>query len=267
VILAFSQSDFSFVYLPDIHLNPDSLVKGNFESIAKRVNSLKPDFILTGGDMIYTAKNVDDTKATSLFDFMDEELKIFQMPVYFTMGNHETVGITIESGIDKSNPNWGKQMYKKRYTTPYYTFFYEGWKFFVLDGIKILEKEKNYTQGVDSLQIEWIKDELLKTDKNVPIIISIHTPLVNPHAITDSKSQALSANSEVVMNCFKDHNLKMVLQGHNHIYMNLLLNDIHYVSGGSTSYGTDAVNSGFLLVKITDDAEESHFIHIDTTNK
>lgn len=266
VNIAFSQSDFSFVYLPDIHLNSDSLVKRNFESTAHKVNSLKPDFILTGGDMIYTAKNVDDRKAASLFDFMDGEFKIFQMPVFFTMGNHETVGITKESGIDSSNPKWGKQMYKKRYTTPYYTFNYEGWKFFILDGIKILEKEKNYTQGVDSIQIEWIKDELLKTDKNVPIIISIHTPLVNPHGITDSKSQALSSNSEVVMNCFKEHNLKMVLQGHNHIYMNLLLNDIHYLSGGSTSYGTEPVNFGFLKVNIMNNSEEIQFIHLDSDN-
>jgi 3',5'-cyclic-AMP phosphodiesterase len=267
ISLIYGQQDFSFVFLPDLHLQPDSQVISRFEKIASQVNAIHPDFVLTGGDMIYTAKNINDKKASVLFDLMDKEFKLFTIPVYLTMGNHETVGITGESGIDKTNPMWGKQMYRKRYTKPYYSFLFKGWKFFVLDGIKILEKERNYTQGVDSMQIEWIKDELSRTDKDVPIVISIHTPLINPHAITDSKSQALSSNSESVMNCFENHNLKMVLQGHNHIYMNLLMNDIHYISGGSTSYGTDPVNDGFLFVKIADNKEKSEFIQVYDVNQ
>ena len=170
------QSDFSFVFLPDLHLRTDSLVISRFEEVASELNTLNPDFILLGGDMIYTAKNVNDKKASVLFDLMDEEFKLLNMPLYLTMGNHENVGITAESGIDKSNPMWGKRMFEKRYNKRYYSFMHEGWKFFILDGIKILEEKKNYTSGVDSVQMDWIKDELLKTDKDVPIVISIHTP-------------------------------------------------------------------------------------------
>jgi predicted MPP superfamily phosphohydrolase len=170
--------------LPDIHLQPDSAVLAGFELLAKQINKLRPDFVLTGGDMIYTAKNVNDSKAEILFDLMDSEFKKFRMPVYLTMGNHENVGITEGSGIDKTNPMWGKNMYESRYSKRYYTFEYNGWKFFILDGIKILEKEKNYTQGVDSVQMEWIRKELVTTDKSVPVIISIHSPLINPHAIS-----------------------------------------------------------------------------------
>jgi predicted MPP superfamily phosphohydrolase len=254
------QNDFSFVFLPDLHLHPDSATEENFDKLARQINKIEPDFILTGGDMIYTAKNVDDKKATILFDLMDKEFKLFKMPVYLTMGNHETVGITQESGIDKSNSNWGKRMYEKRYTKRYYSFNYKGWKFFILDGIRILEKEKNYTQGVDSLQIEWIRDELLNTDKSVPIVISIHTPLINPTAISDSKSQALSPNSENVLNLYRDYNLRIVLQGHNHIYMNLFINGIHFISGGSASYGTDQLNDGYLLFRVKNNKEGIQFI-------
>lgn len=260
ITLLYAQGDFSFVFLPDLHLQPDTSVIKGFEQLASQVNTLQPDFVLTGGDMIYTAKNVNDKKARILFNLMDKEFKIFKMPVYLTMGNHENAGITQESGIDNTNPMWGKRMYEKRYTDRYYSFLYKGWKFFIMDGIKILEKEKNYTQEVDSLQTEWLKNELLITDRGTPIIISIHTPLINPHAMTDSKSQALSTNSEAVLNLFKDHNLRMVLQGHNHIYMNLFINGIHYISGGSTVYGTDGINDGFVLVKITDETEDIKFI-------
>ncbi|MFZ0282236.1 MAG: metallophosphoesterase [Bacteroidales bacterium] len=260
ITLLFGQKNFSFVYLPDIHLQPDSVVLAGFDQLAKQINKLRPDFVLTGGDMIYTAKNVNDKKAGILFDLMDNEFKKFRMPVYLTMGNHENVGITEESGIDKTNPMWGKNMYESRYTKRYYTFEFNGWKFFILDGIKILEKEKNYTQGVDSVQMEWIRNELVTMDKSVPVIISIHSPLINPHAISSSDSEALSANSAAILNMFRDYNLRMVLEGHTHLYMDLFFKGVSYVSGGSTAWGTDSADKGFLLVKIRKGIESRQFI-------
>lgn len=260
VTLLSGQKNFSFVYLPDIHLLPDSAVVANFEKLAKQVNRLHPDFVLTGGDMIYTAKNVNDNKADILFDLMDREFKRFKMPVYLTMGNHENVGITQESGIDKTNPMWGKQMYESRYNKRYYSFTYNVWKFFVLDGIKILEKEKNYTQGIDSLQIAWIKNELSSTDKKMPLVISIHPPIVNPHAMTSSATGVMSPETEAVMALFRDYNLKIILEGHTHLYMDLYFGGIRYISGGSTAFGTDPMDFGFMLVRIKNDNVDFRFI-------
>ena len=260
VTLLFAQKNFSFVYLPDIHLQPDSAVLASFEQLVKQINKLKPDFVLTGGDMIYTAKNVNDKKAEILFNLMDKEFRSFRMPVYLTMGNHENVGITIESGIDKTNPNWGKQMFEKRYGSRYYTFNYNGWKYFILDGIKILEREKNYTQGIDSAQIKWIKSELNATAKETPLVISIHTPVINPHALTSSSMRCISPEIGAVMGLFGNHNLKLVLEGHTHLYMNLYFHGIHYLSGGSTATGTTEMDDGFIEVKIHKDDELVQFI-------
>lgn len=257
-----AQTDVSFIFLPDLHLRPDSLVEMNFNRIAEQIAELNADFIITGGDMIFTAKNTDEKRARELFDYMDSKLNQLGLPVYYTMGNHELVGILPESGIDESNPLWGKRMYEKRYGNRYSALDITGWKFFFLDGLKILEKEKNYTQGIDSIQINWIQAELMKMDHEVPIIISIHTPLINPRAMIDPDTYALSANSQYVLELFKDHNLKMVLQGHNHIYMNLFIGGIQFISGGSTSYhpgpGTD--DDGFLLVHIKEKRAEAEFI-------
>lgn len=258
--LIFAQKDFSFVFLPDLHLYPDSMVIANFDHLTSQLNGIQPDFILTGGDMIYTAKNINDKKAKLLFDFMDKEFKLFKMPVYLTMGNHENVGITKESGIDNSNPYWGKQMYEKRYHKSYYSFIYKGWKFFILDGIKILEKEKDYTSGVDSIQINWIKHELQLTDKTMPSVISIHTPLINPEGITNPRSEVISSNSKTILSLFKDHNLKIVLEGHTHRYMNLYVSGTHYISGGSTSSGTDPFDFGFILIDINKNIEDISFL-------
>jgi len=260
--IAGCRNDFSFVFLPDIHLNPDSLVEANFDQLVRQVNRIHPDFILTGGDMIYTAKNLDEKKAAALFDFMKTKFREFKMPVYYTMGNHETVGILTESGMDVSDPMWGKGMYEKLYGKRYYTFMHSGWKFFILDGIKVLEKERNYTTGVDSLQLEWLKSELQSTDKQTPLVISIHPPLVNPHAIESQQSQLLSRNSESVLNLFKDHNLRLVLEGHTHLYMNLFFEGTHYISGGSSSYSSEGTDqhSGFVQITIKNNEENIRFI-------
>ncbi len=256
------QNKFSFVFLPDLHLQPDSAIEADFTRLAKQINKISPDFIITGGDMIYTAKNGDEKKAKMLFDFMDSELEKFKMPVYFTMGNHEVVGILPNSGIESSHPQWGKQMYEQRYGNRCKTFNYSGWKFFLLDGIKILEEKMNYTSGVDSEQMNWIKSELENIPADVPIIVSIHTPLVNPKAFIDSGIPALSENAKAVLDLFERHNLKMVLQGHNHVYMNLLFRGVHYVSGGSTSYSDNLkpFDDGFILVHIKGNQEKTEFI-------
>ncbi len=76
----------------------------------------------------------------------------------------------------------------------------------------------------------------------------------------EPKSQALSENSKTVLSLFKDHNLRIVLQGHNHIYMNLYINGMHYLSGGSASYGTGGNDEGFLQIKIHNNAEDIRFV-------
>lgn len=260
--LIFGQSNFSFVFLPDIHLRPDSAVEAGFDGLVKQINRLHPDFIITGGDMIYTAKNVDEEKAKVLFDFMDTKFRRFNMPVYYTMGNHEITGVLAESGMDISDPLWGKGMYEKLYGKRYQSFMHSDWKFFLLDGIKVLEKERNYTQGVDSVQLEWLKNELQLTDKKTPIVIVMHTPFLNPHAIYSSQTQFLSRNSENILSMFNDHNLKIVLEGHTHLYMNLFFEGIHYISGGSTSYASDLNNysDGFTFVRVRKNIENIQFI-------
>jgi len=264
--LILSAQNFSFVYLPDIHLRPDSMVSSGFDRIASIVNKLSPDFVLTGGDMIYTAKTINGKKAAVLFDFMDMKFEKFRMPVYLTMGNHENVGITKESGIDKTDPDWGKQMVERRYNKRYYSFVYEGWKFFVLDGIKIREKEKDYTQGIDAEQIDWMRRELESTDTIMPLVISMHTPFVNPHDVISSVSGPVSSICDSVMKMFTRYNLKLVLEGHTHLYMDLSFEDISYLSGGSSEVNTDSEHHGFYYIKVKNRDQNHEFIKLDNTN-
>jgi hypothetical protein len=57
---------------------------------------------------------------------------------------------------------------------------------------------------------------------------------------------------------FENYNLKLVLQGHQHLYEEIKVKDVQFITGGAVSaswwggpyYGTE---EGFLLLKFSDD--------------
>lgn len=264
----YGQNDFSFVFLPDTHLRPDSTIEARFDSVAAKINTINPDFVIMGGDMIYTAKNVDNFKAEALFDYMDYNFSKLNVPIKYALGNHEIVGVIAESGLDPSHPMWGKNMYSERYGESYYSFDFKGWKFIVLDGILISTQRRNYSEGVDSIQLDWLKNELSLTDTLTPICIAIHTPLINPKSILYPGSfSVISEGSMKVLSLLTNHNLRLVLQGHNHVYMKLEIGGVMYISGGSTSNSRPVqyYNDGFTFIKISNDKVNTEFIH--TENK
>ena len=265
--ILYGQNDFSFVFLPDTHLRPDSAIEVRFDIVASNINKLQPDFVLMGGDMIYTAKNVDNFKAEALFDYMDYNFSKLNVPIKYALGNHEIVGVLEESGLDPSHPMWGENMYKERYGVTYYSFDFEGWKFIILDGILINTQSRNYSEGVDSIQLEWLKKELALTDTLTPICVAIHTPLINPKSILyPGVYPVISESSKEVLSVLSNHNLRLVLQGHNHVYMKLEIGGVVYISGGSTSKGRqiDYFNDGFTLLKVSNDIISTEFLHTES---
>jgi Icc protein len=57
--ILFSQKNFSFVFLPDLHLRPDSSTLADFDRVSGQINRLKPDFALTGGEQKHTDRIIN----------------------------------------------------------------------------------------------------------------------------------------------------------------------------------------------------------------
>src|SRR5690606_4731555 len=90
----FSQSSensnqFTFVFITDIHLQPERNAVEGFKKAIDEINNINPDFIITGGDLIYDALGVSYERADSLFNLYNETIKLINAPVYNTIGNHE----------------------------------------------------------------------------------------------------------------------------------------------------------------------------------
>jgi 3',5'-cyclic-AMP phosphodiesterase len=233
-------NNFSFVFCTDIHVQPERNAIQGFTQAIDTINKLHPKFVITGGDLIFDALGQSYERADSLYKLYLEITKRFNMPVYNTMGNHEIYGIYSKSGADTSNLEFGEKMFENRLGKSYYSFEYGGWKFIVLNSIEDTKKNK-YIGLIDEAQINWIKEELTKTDSKTPIVLSTHIPFITAfnqkyYGSTKPNDSALVVvNSKEVIDLLKGYNLKLVLQGHLHMVEDIYVDGIHFVTGGAVS--------------------------------
>jgi predicted MPP superfamily phosphohydrolase len=72
---------FSFVFLADIHVQPELHAKEGFQQAVQVVNELKPDFVLTGGDLIMDANSQSFDRADELYTLYRNISGQLEMPV------------------------------------------------------------------------------------------------------------------------------------------------------------------------------------------
>ncbi len=249
---------FSFVFMTDIHLQPEQQAVEGFREALSVADSLDVDFIITGGDLIMDALGASYARADSLYNIYNEEVKNLDLDIYNTIGNHEVYGWYPESLSDSLNPEYGKKMYEKRIGQVYYTFNHKGWKFYILDSVHKKGK-RGYHGYIDSTQLEWLRQDLVTVDTATPIIISTHIPFISSWAqISVGSTVPLShssvvENSKEVLKLFEEYNLKLVLQGHHHIMEDIYIRNIHFITGGAVSGAwwrgiRDLTEEGFLLI-------------------
>jgi 3',5'-cyclic AMP phosphodiesterase CpdA len=236
------QASFGVAFLTDIHLHPEQNAVKGFTQALDTINKLKPDFIITGGDLIMDALGQSYGRADSLYNLYSEVIKKSESPVYNTMGNHEIYGIYKKSGADPSNPEYGEKMFEKRLGHSYQSFEHKGWKFMTINSIEDTRKSK-YVGMVDSVQISWIKSELKNTDPHTPIVLSTHIPFITANtqkyegSTVPNDSSTVVFNSKEVIDLFNGFNLKLVLQGHLHTVEDIYIDGIHFITGGAISAG------------------------------
>ena len=130
----------------------------------------------------------------------------------------------------------------------------------ILDSVGETEDRK-YIGLVDSVQMEWIKDDLARVDKDMPIVISVHIPFITVMVqlrngpLAEIEKSMVTHNSQEVLDLFRNHNLKLVLQGHLHFLEHLYVNEIHFITGGAVSAGrwkgpTNGVEEGYVVVYV-----------------
>lgn len=238
--LAQDETSFRFVFMTDIHVQDENVGGPGFRKAIEKINEVDPEFVLTGGDMVMDVLGQNYDEAVRQYEYYSSIESKLKMPVYHTLGNHENFGLYVSSGVSPSHPEYGKKMYKNRMGNgrTYYSFNHKNWHFIVLDDIGYTPGRKYYGD-IDSLQIEWLKKDLGNMSKDTPIAISVHIPFVSVvHQIMNGGTSAAASsiavwNSNKVLALLKDYNLRLVLQGHLHIVEEMVIGNVHFITGGA----------------------------------
>jgi len=231
-------SRFSFVHFTDLHIQPELHAAQGCAKAVARINALKPDFAISGGDLVFDAAEAGFPRAKQLFDLYAETLKPLRMPVHTVVGNHDVFGVSSQSGVPQTDAHYGKKMFEERIGPRYRSFQHQGWHFVLLDSIGTKQDGRDFQGWIDEEQMAWLKRDLAEMRPGTPLVLVTHVPLASGvlQLVKDPWKTAqtyLVGNAREVLELVKPYRPKAVLQGHTHIRETLLYDDCQFITSGA----------------------------------
>ena len=197
-----------FAILGDLTGTPNPDI---YAQIVVEIERLKPDFVMTVGDMIEGP--VPDTMV------MNEEWREYvslieplTSPLYFTPGNNDIFN------------DFSEAWYREHVAEPYYSFDHDGLHFIILDNSRW-----EASQGLPAKQLQWLADDLNSSADAAYTMVFIHKPFWYE---TTAKGEP-----DTLHNLFVNYGVDAVFTGHYHIYFSGLYDGIYYTSLGSSGGG------------------------------
>jgi hypothetical protein len=156
--------DFLFLQMSDLHwgftgpaVNPDA--RGTLDKAIAHVNALvhQPDFIVFTGDLTHTTDDAQERRRR-LAHVRDAVAKLRVKTLRFLPGEHD-------AALDRA------EAFQEFFGDTHYTFDHKGVHFIVLDNVS------DPTGALGDRQIQWLRADLAKRDKEEPIVVLTHRPL------------------------------------------------------------------------------------------
>jgi 3',5'-cyclic AMP phosphodiesterase CpdA len=218
----------------------------------EHVGKTDASFILFGGDLVDNSgmgHGGSRAQSDSMFTVFKRTVEASGAEYYPAIGNHDRF-FDRESGCVV-----GDEVFKSHFKNSYYTFERQGIHFFVLNSVMVGD---NGGYVVDRDEMSWLKRELIHVPLSSPIVVVTHVPVYSIYyPVVEGKYvfTDVIANYRELLDAFKDHNLKLVLQGHQHLYEEIFSQNVQYITGGAVCaswwngafYGTE---EGFLLIDV-----------------
>ena len=265
---------FTFVQASDTHISEQNVERTR--RLKAMVDSLKPAFVIITGDLIRDALRVPEAEARGYYELLTRELATFTVPVYTVPGNHDIFGIERHlSLVGRNNPVYGKRLHRTVRGPNYYSFNFGGVHFMGLDTVDY--DDLAYYGHVDSVQVEWMKQDVARLPAGMRVVTFNHIPLVTAAETIDGMRETEPAptvirlggrayfrhvvqNTEELVELLGDR-LEIALGGHMHIREQLRYET---ASGSYRFYQTAAVTlpvrgdgrlgirSGITLYRVSD---------------
>ncbi|MFD2969499.1 metallophosphoesterase family protein [Sphingobacterium bambusae] len=225
---AVKAQQFKFAFLTDLHIHSDSTLHQVAQRLQKLPKSI--DFVLSGGDNvdIDNLKPADvpqgEKRLAQLKDLLDKTNK----PYHMAIGNHDRLPSSLRHGKNDF------QAFEKTFGNTYYSFTHKGCTFIVLNSVEV----ENNQYSVKSEQLNWLKDLLSKTPQEQPIVVVSHVPFLSVYyPVLEGRYTGADTfqNQKQVFDLFENHNLKLVLQGHMHLYEEIKVKGVQFITAGAVS--------------------------------
>lgn len=233
---------FTFVHLADPHIQPELRASEGCRQCFQHVNALKPDFAISGGDLVFDVMETGRRRADMLFDLYRQTAAALDMPLYDVIGNHDVLGIDPASPVPYSDPLFGKKLYEDRIGPRHYFFDHKGWRFVVLDSIGTGPNPKDGYYGlIDEAQVEWLGSVLEGAGAGTPIVVATHIPVLTAFmayargtTVAPPRSVVVT-NGKEIMELLRRFHVKAVLQGHTHVREIIEYQGCKYITSGAVS--------------------------------
>lgn len=253
---------FSFAFLTDVHMNSNNIdvSAAGLKQALKHAKSQNIDFVIFGGDLadLDHLQPQDSFRADSLMSVFKSVVTGSGVKPYFAIGNHDRY-YTFNNEPDVS----GFKFFEKYFGETYYSFDHKGIHFVILNSVQINDSTRKYCVGPE--QMEWLKSDLTTISRETPLVVVTHVPfqsLYYPAMEGVVKDADMFSNFKEVWDVLLDYNLKVILQGHQHLHEELLVNNTYFVTGGAVSAGWWGgplldTEEGYMLVRVDNEGNMS----------
>jgi Icc protein len=262
-----TKRDFDFVFFTDAHLQPELGAAAGTAKCFHQINEAKPEFCIAGGDQVFDVCEQDLGRARMLFKQYRQTETELACPVHYTVGNHDVVGLNQKSPVEPGDLEYGKKLYQENFGKLYYSFDYKGWHFVVLDSIGI-QYYKIFTSHFDGAQLAWLEADLASIGAATPVVVVTHVPIASVLGSLSSEQGPgpVVANGYAVHSILAKHNVKLVLQGHLHVWEKSQYRGTEYVIGGAVSgfwwkgKMEDGSSEGYVLCQVRGDEISTSYV-------
>ena len=280
--------EFSFIHASDTHISDKNLDR--MEKLRNTIDKTKPNFVLVTGDLVRDALRVSEKEATGYYELYLQEIQKIKTPVWNAVGNHEIFGIERHlSLVSSQHPLYGRKMYRHYLGPDYYSFNFGGVHFVSLNSLEF--EDLWYYGRIDSIQLEWLKKDVLSLPPTTPIVTFQHVPffsgglslspyedegpgrtLEREHGVKQFRH--VVSNALDVLAILKDRNFPLALAGHYHFQQKFSLEGLQTrfeqtsAVVGPSGQGTIVMPSGVTWYRVKDGKiDEGKFLPLDIPNK
>jgi len=231
------------VFYTDVHAGPADGIPAALARAAAAINAQQADLVLGDGDLISGGFETTAAQVTPHWDAYMALHAAIAGEHHAVIGNHDLVGAAPQDGsLPAEDP---RRIYKRRLglDRTYWSVDALGYRFLLLDSLRVSGDDYRYHGWVSPAQQAWIKEQLADLPLETPLVLVLHMPLLTAFygategATAQAPPNRAVINSVEVMELFAGRNLVLVLQGHLHVAELVRWRGTSFITGGAISGG------------------------------